>query len=118
MLTRNLPIFLVFGAALVIGLGVMVFAGASDDDDTPAPTMTPSTALTQFQAEQAAKRAYFDSDPSVSAAACLAQGYDTATEIWRVQCTIQREGATVRSVWAVQPDGSATRVTDTPPSPS
>jgi len=104
MLRRNLPIFLVFGAALVIGVGVIIAALATSDDAT-APTST----LSEFAAEQAAKRAYYATDPTVSLANCTAQEYDEPADTWQIECVLDREGAIVRTTWVVTPDGVVTR---------
>jgi len=107
MFRRNLPIFLVFGAALVIGVGAIIYALASEDEE-PLPTST----LSQFAAEQAAKRAYYASDSTVASATCTATEYQAATDTWEVECVLDREGTVVRTTWAVTPDAVATRVSD------
>jgi hypothetical protein len=96
---------LVFGAALLIGVGAIIYALASGDEDTP-----PSSTLSQFAAEQAAKRAYYAADSTVEAAVCTAQEYNAATDVWTVECVLEREGAVARTTWTVTPDGVARRV--------
>ncbi len=108
MFTRNLPIFLVFGAALVIGVGAIIYALASGDEEPP-----PTSTISQFGAERAAKMAYYDSDPTVSLATCMATEYVEATDIWNIECVLDREGAVVRTRWVVTPDGVATRASET-----
>jgi hypothetical protein len=104
MLTRNLPIFVVFGVALAIGVAALV-AWALDDEEEPVPTVN------EFNAAQAAKIAYFNSDPTVAAALCQTQRWDPDTDIWRIMCTMEREGGLVeRTFWEVAPNGSVTRV--------
>jgi hypothetical protein len=109
MFTRNLPIFLVFGAALVIGVGAIIYALASGDEEQP-----PSSTISQFGAERAAKMAYFDSDPTVSPATCTAQEYVEATDTWNIECVLERGelDAVVRTRWVVTPDGVAKRVNE------
>jgi len=111
MLTRNLPIFLVFGAALVIGVGAIIYALASGDEEA-----LPTSTISQFGAEPAAKMAYFDSDPTVSLATCTAQKYLEATDTWEIECVLEREGAVVRTTWVVTPDGVAKRGSGAPAS--
>lgn len=109
MLTRNLPIFLVFGAALVIGVGAIIYALASGDEEA-----LPTSTISQFGAERAAKMAYFESDPTVSLATCTEQEYVETTDTWEVECVLDREGTVVRTRWVVTPDGVATRMPDAP----
>ena len=106
MLTRNLPILLVFGLALVIGVGAIIVALAEDDPE-PVPT------LSDFDAAQAAKSAYYTSDPSVAKAKCTTDGWDSGTDIWHVECVMEREGGVVETtLWRVTPDAVATRIDD------
>jgi hypothetical protein len=111
MFTRNLPIFIVFGAALVIGVGAIIYALASGDEEA-----LPTSRISQFGAERAAKMAYYDSDPTVSLATCTAQEYEEATDVWQVECVLDREGAVVRTRWVVTPDGVAKRGSGAPAS--
>ncbi len=110
MLTRNLPIFLVFGAAFLIGVGVIIAALVNaDDDDSAAPIST----LSEFDAAQLAKSAYYGSDPTVAAAECNAKNYDEGTDIWEIECTMERDGGTIETTqWRVTPDGNVVRVND------
>jgi hypothetical protein len=115
MFTRNLPIFIVFGGALVIGVAAMIYALANTDDaDAPVTTEidAPGSTLTQFAAEQAAKRAYYATDSTVEDAVCTAQDYDSESDVWTVECVLERVGAVVRTTWMVTPDGVATRSSD------
>lgn len=107
MLTRNLPIFIVFGAALVIGVSAIIYALASGDEEA-----LPISTISRFGAERAAKMAYYDSDSTVSPATCTAQEYVEATDIWEVECVLDREGTVVRTTWVVTPDGMAKRANE------
>jgi hypothetical protein len=113
MFTRNLPIFLVFGAAFLIGVGVLIAWAVEGDDDGPV------SALSDFEAAQAAKIAYFGSDNTVADAVCLTEDWDRETDVWQVECTIEREGGSVeRTQWRVTADGTATRADGGPASPT
>jgi hypothetical protein len=104
MVLRNLPILLVFGAAFVIGVGVLIaWAGNREDDG-------PQSALSQFEAAQAAKIAYFRSDDTVADAVCATTDWERESDVWDVECTIEREGGQLeRTLWRVTPDGTATK---------
>jgi hypothetical protein len=86
MLTRNLPIFIVFGAAFLIGVGVIIAALVNSDDDGPV------SSVSEFDAAQAAKIAYFESARTASGATCAATEYDAPTDIWQVECVMVRDG--------------------------
>ena len=108
MFRRNLPIFVVFGAALAIGVGAIIAALATSDD-AEAPTST----ISQFEASQAAKIAYFDSDQTVASADCNAIEWVAETDVWSVRCTLARDdGSTEVTDWRVTPDGVARPVGD------
>jgi hypothetical protein len=98
---RNLPIFLVFGVAFVVGVGALIAWLVRDED--PAPT------LDDFNAAQSAKIAYVESDPTVGGADCRTTEWVSETDVWLVECTIDRgDGRTERTRWEVTPDGTAT----------
>ena len=110
MVSRNLPIFLVFGAAFVIGVGVVIAAVATDDPD-PVPT------LSEFNAAQAAKSAYYQSDRTAEPANCNVKEWDSESDVWRVECVLEREdGTTEITQWHVTPDAVATRADGEPTS--
>lgn len=108
MFTRNLPIFLVFGAALLIGVGAIIYSVASGDDEK-----LPTSTLSQFDAEQAAKRAYYATDSTVTLATCKAQEFEEAVDTWTVKCVLDREGTVETTTWVVTPDGVAKQVDNT-----
>jgi hypothetical protein len=89
-----------FGVALAIGVGALV-AWALDNEEAPSPSVN------EFNAAQAAKIAYFNTDPTVAPALCVAHGWNPDTDTWDVECTMEREGGAVeRTRWEVFPDGS------------
>jgi hypothetical protein len=104
MFSRNLPIFLVFGAAFAIGVVVLIVAVVRSDDDGPQST------LSEFEAAQAAKSAYYEEDPTVEAATCEGISWNQKTDVWSVNCYLVREGGIRESTgWQVTPDGVAVR---------
>lgn len=96
-----LPIIVAWAIIAGIGVAVLYTQVIANGDDGPQST------ISEFNARRIAKSAYYTIDQTVSLAVCDALGWDKSTDVWQIECTLDRENGTERTLWDIDPDGQA-----------